>query len=211
MFIHLNLYKTSLKTFLPLAVNSSLLTTPQTHKPMCTPSFKLKIQLVVLVLFSLVVACGPPVNKPELEKASNFKLPSSSVGCSDSLIELTTAQQAALDALDELQVSGDGSNRLYGTYNNQYHPFYPPDTNFFISKEEFLMALSSFLQEHYSLLSAEDQSRLVAASAQAQEEYKVLLCEAEADYTVHESGLPMKGVWVLPNVLGRRDVVLVWR
>lgn len=69
---------------------------------MCTLSFKLKIQLVVLVLFSLVVACGPPVNKAELEKASNFKLPSSSVGLSDLLIELPTTQQVALGALDEL-------------------------------------------------------------------------------------------------------------
>ncbi len=69
---------------------------------MCTLSFKLKIQLVVLVLFSLVVACGPPVNKAELEKASNFKLPSSSVGFLDSLIEFPATQQAALDALDEL-------------------------------------------------------------------------------------------------------------
>ena len=65
---------------------------------MRNPSFKLKTQLLTPVLILLVVACGPQVNKEELEKAVNFKLPTNTVGVSDTIIELTTTQQAALDA-----------------------------------------------------------------------------------------------------------------
>ena len=171
---------------------------------------QMKKLLVILIVISLLTSCGPTVNKADLEKESTFSLPYNSTVFGDSIIELTTAQQLAFDALDELQMSGDGSNRLYSTFTNHYQPFYPPDTSVVISRSEFQTAMSSFLKKHYGNLSLEERERFAETTALAQEEYKVFHCSVNSSSLNYKIELPRSGVWVMPNVLGHRDVVLEW-
>jgi hypothetical protein len=70
--------------------------------------------------------------------------------------------------------------------------------------------MKDFVSRHYTNLPAKQQDHLSERSVKAQEEYKVLHCSDRSENENYENGLPMTGTWVIPNVMGRSDVVLVW-
>ena len=123
--------------------------------------------------------------------------------------ELTPEQQAAFDALNTLQVSTDSRNRLYSTFAGTVQPCYPPDTTLIISQADALAAMKQFVAKHCTNLTIKVRNELAAKSVLAQDEYTLSLCLDHAAVT-DENGVPMTGTWVMPNVLGRRDVVMVW-
>ena len=123
---------------------------------------------------------------------------------------ITIEQQAAFDALNTLQVGTDVPNRLYSTFANIDQPCYPADTSFVISQHDLFMVMKIFISENCKYMSVEQQSTLAETSAQAQDEYRVLHCSDNSENENYEGGLPMTGTWVMPNVLGRRDVIIVW-
>ena len=123
--------------------------------------------------------------------------------------ELTIEQESAFDVLTELQVNSDEQSRLYSTFANIVQPCYPPDTSFVISQSELLIAMKQFVKENYTRLNIEERSRLIHTAVKAQTEYTVLHCNNQSNAN-YESGLPLSGIWVLPSVLGRRDVILQW-
>ena len=124
--------------------------------------------------------------------------------------ELTPEQQAAFDALNQLQLSTDQMNRLYSTFPNTNQPCYPADTSFEISQSEFLISMERFIGKHCQNLSPEIQAQLAKSSVLAQKNYRVLHCAGFAANVDYNDGPPMTGIWVIPNVLNRRDIVLVW-
>lgn len=80
----------------------------------------------------------------------------------------------------------------------------PPDRR----KIETIM--KQFVSRHCQNVSEDVQDELAKASVLAQEEYTVLYCNSESGDQIYANGLPMSGTWVMPNVLGRRDVIMVW-
>jgi hypothetical protein len=124
--------------------------------------------------------------------------------------ELTPQQQAAFDAFNNLQTGTDEMNHLYSTFAGIYHPCFPADTSFTISRAALLNAMGIFVKKHCTNMSEEKRNELAAHAVLAQEEYLVLFSVGNASKVNYEAELPMKGTWVLPYVLGRRDVLLEW-
>lgn len=123
---------------------------------------------------------------------------------------LTLIQKSAFDALNTLQVSTDEMNRIYSTFPNINQPCYPPDTSFNIPQSKLLEAMNEFLLIYGTNLTDERRTELAAISVQAQNNYIVNFCPVNFENSNYENGLPLKGIWVLPNILGRRDLTLVW-
>ena len=67
-----------------------------------------------------------------------------------------------------------------------------------------------FISNNCTSLGVEKQNELAVTSVLAQEEYKILHCRDNSINEKYENGLPVTGTWVMPSVLGRRDVILVW-
>ena len=166
----------------------------------------------VLILLALIAClslrCGPG----NLGSKQHTKLsqPSSNAGDLKDTKELTSVQQSAFDALNELQVSTDEKNRLYSTFPGIDQLCYPADTSLTISQTDLLTAMKKFVATNCRDLSPLKREELAAASVLAQKEYIILLCLDGSTNAFEENGAPMTGTWVMPSVLGRRDVVIVW-
>lgn len=152
---------------------------------------------------SLILSCSAPTKKTTPDK----NLTASKSSYSDSL---TLEQKAAFDALNTLQVNTDKMNHIYSTFPNIHQPCYPPDTSFLISQSQLLVAMEKFVSIHCTNLTSERRNELAKTSVLAQENYTVNFCFDESENPTFENGLPLIGTWVLPNILGRRDLTLIW-
>ena len=165
----------------------------------------IKKLLVLLFIPCLTTSCtssqGRTEEKRELTDSNSYNTPVS---------ELTQEQQSAFDALNKLQTSTDEMNRLYSTFANIDQPCYPADTSFEVLQSELLFVMQQFIAKHCKNLTPKIQNQLAKSSVLAQNEYTVLHCTGNKSNITYEKGLPMTGTWVMPNVLGRRDVILVW-
>ena len=163
---------------------------------------KIKRLLVLLIFPCVIITCTfSQEEKKEKKEMTNSDKPVS---------ELTQEQQSAFDALNELQTSTDEMNRIYSTFPNIEQPCYPADTSFEISQSELLTFMEKFISKHCQNLSPEHQVQLTKSSVLAQKKYTVLHCADYESNVNYENGLPMTGTWIMPNVLGRRDVILTW-
>lgn len=133
-----------------------------------------------------------------------------SISRTDSTPELSSLQQDAFDALNTLQVSTDEKNRLYSTFAGNTHACYPPDTTVTISQSEFLIAIKQFVKDNCTNLDAEKANELASKAVLAQEAYKIALCQQNSSQGSFKDGIPTKGTWIIANILGRRDVVIIW-
>ena len=124
----------------------------------------------------------------------------------DSLPELSPVQETASDALNTIQVQA-ARGHLYSTFPGLQHSCFPPDTSFVISSAESRIAIEEILTNHGALITPEQQTKLAAEAVLGQEEYTVLQC---IDYLEEQVDDLKTGTWILPEVLGRRDVILVW-
>lgn len=165
------------------------------------PKFIVLLMVVCLISFSCTSSQNKNKQKSKLSTTNSINR---------TLIEITSQQQDALDALNTLQVNTDEMDHIYSTYPNINQPCYPPDTSFEISQTEFLHYMEQFIFKHCKEMEPEIQNELAKASGLAQEKYKVLHCAEDPLDTKYENGLPLSGTWVLPNILDRRDVTLVW-
>lgn len=137
----------------------------------------------------------------------NENIINSSISTPDTL---TSKQESAFDALNTLQVNTDEKNRIYSTFPNITQPCYPPDTTFVISQTNLLIAMKEFLSIHCKNLTSKRRNELAEASVQAQNSYNLNFCAENLINLTYKNGPPLKGIWVLPNILGRRDLTLVW-
>lgn len=156
----------------------------------------------------LVLSCNSSQSKADKRQSETDSL--KSYPDMEKVLELTEVQQAAFDALNTLQVNTDQMNRLYSTFANLDQPCYPADTSFVISQPELLIVMKQFVSKYCQNLSPEVRYELAAASVLAQENYTVLHCNKIPQNPEQEKENSMNGTWVLPNVLGRRDVILMW-
>jgi len=168
----------------------------------------IKKSIVFLVLPFLTLSCTTDQEGTD-HKQELTDFPTSRPN-TDTVSELTPEQQSAFDALNTLQVSTDEKNRLYSTFANIGQPCYPADTSFVISQSELLIVMKQFISKYCKNLAVEKQNELAATSVLAQEEYKISHCRDNSYDENYENGLPMTGTWVMPSVLGRRDVIIVW-
>ncbi len=171
---------------------------------------KMKMLLTLSILLFLLNACSQPNDRPEEEKQIPYAQPTNIDQNMEPISELTLEQQSAFDALNTLQVSTDEMNRLYSTFSGIVQPCYPPDTSLTISQTELLMAMKQFVTSNCRNLSVEERDELAARAVLAQEEYPVSLCLDNSAPVTYENGVPMTGTWVMPSVLDRRDVIIVW-
>ncbi len=172
-------------------------------------SLLMRTFLLVLSLPILMASCASDETSDQDGVASDT-LPAMRWPEVDSLPPLTSIQDSAFQALNTLQVGTDEKNRLYSTFGNINHSCYPPDTVVMIPQIELLEAMNAFVQLHCTLMSEDERNQLTSASVLAQEYYTVSLCLNETKPSTFEKGIPRSGKWVLTNVLGRRDVTLVW-
>lgn len=124
--------------------------------------------------------------------------------------ELSKEQEDSFNAWNTLQTNTDQRNRLYSTFAGIEHSCYPADTSFQISQSELLSYLEKFLAKHCHRLTKEYKHQLVTQAVLAQKNYMVLHCIEDSPLTNSTVEISMSGTWVLPNVLERRDVILVW-
>ncbi|GAB5557784.1 MAG: hypothetical protein SchgKO_19970 [Schleiferiaceae bacterium] len=156
----------------------------------------------------LLNACSQSNTRSEQEEAdtqSNY-IPQNL----ETTTELTPVQESAFDALNTLQVSTDEMNRLYSTFAGIDQPCYPPDTTLTISQSELLEAMKQFVTSHCKYLESENRDELASTSVLAQQEYTLSICFGNSENVSFEKGLPMSGTWILPSILDRRDLVIVW-
>jgi len=129
---------------------------------------------------------------------------------SPQLEDLTSEQQSAFNALNTLQRSTDEQNRLYSTFANIDQDCYPPDTTLTITQSQLLTAMMQFVKANCKKLNFEERDKLAASAVLAQKEYTILHCGRNTSANNYEDGPPKTGTWILPAVLDRRDVILVW-
>ena len=169
---------------------------------------KMKVLLVLSMSVFLLNSCSQLNNRSEKEAA--YSQPNNIPQNLKTTPELTPAQQSAFDALNTLQVCTDEMNRLYSTFAGIVQPCYPPDTSLIISQSELLIAMKQFVTNNCKNLTTEERDELAATSVLVQEEYTLSLCLDNSENINYENGAPMSGTWVMPSVLGRRDVIIVW-
>lgn len=164
---------------------------------------------LLLVTPCMILSCSTAHEKTEQKQEStNFSIPYSKI-YADTLAELTPEQLTAFDALNSIQVQGE---HLYSTFSGIHHDCFPPDTSFVISRAELLVALGELLKRYYTAMSTEQRTKLSTDAVLAQEEYLILQCIGDSTGSVDNTNknLPTSGSWILPKVLGRRDVILEW-
>jgi len=167
----------------------------------------MKKLILLFVIYCFVLSCttvqeGTDQNQ-DLINSENFH------SNNDEVSVLTIEQEAAFNALNSIQVQG---HHLYSTFSGIDHDCFPPDTSFVISKDEFLIAMEELLSRYYTDILPEQQAKLAAKAVLAQENYVVLKC---IDYSTElgnevNANVQMSGTWILPKVLGRRDVIIEW-
>ena len=128
-------------------------------------------------------------------------------------VDLTQEQKTAFDALDILQMQMN-ARHLYATFPGRKHDCFPPDSSFVISQAELLHAMEKLLAEYCKEITSERRNMLAASAVLIQDEYTVKHCYAGSteidDSALSNSETKTTGIWILPNVQGRRDIILEW-
>lgn len=177
------------------------------------PGFKLGIRLILSISFLFLLACtsaenGKPLKEELTDSISllpNTKPPAN----------LTLEQETALDALNSLQrqiLQG----RFYSTFPGMYHDCFPSDTSFIISQTELLGAVEVLFEKYNTDITSDRFKKLTQEAVSAQKEYVVKHCYGTSYQMIdgvfkNVTTTALKsGTWILPGVLGRRDVILAW-
>ena len=162
---------------------------------------------ILFPLLLLLVGCAPSGERKEQGNEYVWR----ELNPKGSELEaLTTTQAAAFEALNALQISMDEEELLYSSFAGAAQACVPPDSIFTISQQQFHAALLEFTSLHCHVLQPSERDSLALQSSMAAEQYTVLLCTHHEGVPADTSNLPMTGTWVLPAVLGRRDVVMNW-
>lgn len=164
----------------------------------------MKIHAILLFFLIVLFSCSPKKQTSDQEP-----IPTNPY-YDNTATELTSEQRKAFDTLNVLQINTDEQSRIYSTFADIRQPCYPPDTSFVISQSEFHSAMQAFLAEHCTEMDSTRRKELGNAAVLSQKQYKVLHCSQNLHPEDYTNGLPRNGIWVMPSVLGRRDILLVW-
>jgi hypothetical protein len=115
----------------------------------------------------------------------------------------------ALDALNEIQISGNGGMMLYLTFPNISHKECVGEVaHYEITREEFQDALMAVMKENNRHLSNDEKIELATIASQPWEQYKVTACGAGDS---NSKGLaPRKGTWIITAIFGTSDLLINW-
>jgi hypothetical protein len=164
----------------------------------------------IFLLGLLVCSCSNAQDSSDNQTDVKFET-KDSVAHAFKLVDNRTDEEKALDALDDIQVSGGG--KLYSTFPNISHQECKGTiNNYEISNEEFEDALLELLEKNYHNMSINERTYLASVSSKAQEEYKVSVCGStilDADATKN-MGPPRNGTWIFPAILDQRDLIIIW-
>lgn len=172
--------------------------------------FELKPQFMVLTAVTFLSSCVSDNKMKDHEYPSSDVLSLDQITDRDTISALSPEQRSAFEALNTLQVSTDQIHHLYSTFAGINQPCYPPDTSFVLSQSDLLIALKHFVNIHCTNLNITKRNELASSAVLAQKEYTLFLCLDRSASISYANGAPMTGTWVLPNILGRRDVIIVW-
>ena len=160
------------------------------------------------ILSLLVVACSMSLEDGN-DHESNIDIPKTP-SQSDFILSLSPQQEAALDAFNTLQTSTDEINHLYSTFANSAHSCSPAETSFSVTQSQLAVYMTEFVSRHCQNLQEDIRNKLAETAVLAQDTYTVLYCNNHPSNEKYKNGLPLSGTWVLPNIVGQRDVVLIW-
>lgn len=165
--------------------------------------------LLMCLLVLVIASCSHAKNSPGQQSNTPFQ-PKDSLTNHLGLTDKTD-QKKAMDALNEIQLSGGG--KLYSTFANIAHrECTGAIKEYVISSTAFETALLELLNKNYQHLPVEQRKYLASIAAQAQAEYPLTVCGATSFLkdTTTNSKPPYRGTWIFPAILEQRDVVVVW-
>ncbi|MFT5778519.1 MAG: hypothetical protein ACI837_001475 [Crocinitomicaceae bacterium] len=160
-------------------------------------SLTIILVFLTLSICSCVDAQNEQKNQPQEENKSLLKN------------ELSDSEGKALDALDEIQISGW---HLYSTFPNLEHDCQGDITSFKITKEQFEDALLKLLNQYYLDMPEEERIELATIASKAQEEYTIKTCTAASRVLIVEGSVnpPQSGMWIFQSLLNQRDLIIKW-
>ncbi len=188
----------------PFGMNGLLLS--KQHLIMTLYSFS--ILLLGLLLFS----CSNAQNSSDNEVDNKF-------GQNDSLVaafelkDNRTDIDKAMDALNDIQVSGDGGLMLYLTFPNIYHrECTGAISTFEISREELHDALLEVMNKNNRTLTNLERSSLASLASKPWSLYTVKTCGSTTESSELNQGKtpPRKGTWIITEIFGVSDLLINW-
>ncbi|MCH2214788.1 MAG: hypothetical protein MK086_06415 [Flavobacteriales bacterium] len=166
-----------------------------------------RILLKSFILYSLF-SCSSP--NSSIERETVISNPTSKNEKQQTSSEPSPQQESAFDALNKLQFSTNEQNRLYSTFPGSAPLCFDKDTTVTISQSEFQKVLVGFTLNNCDILMASESEELASQAALAQEEYSLTICLNGEDKAFQDNLLSTRGTWILPNILGFRDLIIVW-
>jgi hypothetical protein len=160
---------------------------------------------MLLVFQSLIQSCASSSSESGSENDSVLNLSTYSSTAPDTIGNLTQEQQTAFDALNAIQVQG---KNLYSTFPGISHSCPSKGTDLVLTRNELSIALNELLKRHYNHITPSERASLVTQIILIQDEYNVVPCSCVMNTL--SNGFPDSGTWILPQVLGRRDIVIEW-
>jgi len=124
----------------------------------------------------------------------------------ESKVPISESQSDALDALNILQTNIDGQH-LYSTFPNLNHDFMPCDSTVIISRDELRKALNEIISKYGSPLTESQRQEVINDAILAEDQYWVSECALNQNSFIVGTNIR---VWLIQNLLNRRDVVIIW-
>ena len=161
--------------------------------------------LLLFSLWAFTCSCSDSQHSENYAKQTTIHSDSMKVGFSN----FTKAEEDALDALDDIQVSGW---QLYSTFPNIPHDCSTPIKTYQISQSEFRIALLQLLNQYYTHLPTKERTELATIASKAQIKYNLTVCGATFGNKLNENvnQPPTSGIWIFEALLDQRDLIIKW-
>lgn len=119
----------------------------------------------------------------------------------------------AMEALNTIQLTGDGGMTLYLTFPDIHHNECQGEVSTYeISQEEFRDALLEVMAKNNQTLTDLVRSRLASTASQPLNLYRVKTCGSTTEpLATTEGQIPLhKGTWIITAIFGRSDLLINW-
>ena len=166
---------------------------------------------LVLIFAIFFLSCSNDSNYPDGEITESFEQDySRNFGFS---FDNDTIIDEAMEALNTIQITGDGKMMLYLTFPNIDHQECQGEVSSYeISKEELHDALIDVMAKNNLTLTKKKRFRLAAAASSPRELYTVQTCVSTTEPLASTEGkIPLrKGTWIITAIFGRSDLLINW-
>ncbi len=131
----------------------------------------------------------------------------------DRRVENITDIDKAMNALNEIQVNGDGNMMLYLTYPNIPHnECVGVVSTFEISREEFHDALIEVMSKNNRKFMELKRASLASVASKPLGYYTLTTCGSTTKSMELVKGAipPRQGTWIIPEIFGVSDLLINW-